>query len=205
MATDGENSHGSDVRVDPMIFEKQKDWEDIYDSDVILKDPSLEHVDINFNEVLHLGQVKNLPMAKKGMLAYIWFGAAVDGSHIFYPQNERELKLYAFKKSALYNAFVELCIFIIFLSPIIINEECFANNTTSSRRKTNTVLGVFVLLATLAQLGDVVLFSYTKHWNDKYQLTNTVKSDQLLTWHILRSIVSFILVLNSIIYLGRFV
>lgn len=194
--------HDGNVRIDPMIFEKQKDWEDVCDSDVILGDKALTYVDTTFNETHQLNQIKSFSMARKGVLAYSWFTAAVDGSSIFYPQNEKEVYWYSVHRSMIYNAFIDVCILIIFLSPIIINNNCFATSG-NEQEITNVELNVFVLLATLVQLFDIYLLTITSHWNDKYQLRNTIKTDHQRAWHGWRLVAVVILILNSIANLGE--
>ncbi len=97
-----------ELRIDPIIVEKQKDWADLYDSSVILDNPTLVNKDPEFSEANKLKVIKeNFSMANRGKLAYIWFHHVVEGSNIFYPSDEKELILYQIRQSVIYAAFVE--------------------------------------------------------------------------------------------------
>lgn len=189
------------ARIDPNILEKQNDWGDIYNSEVILRDSTLDIVDSSFNESIHQYNIKHFPMARKGALAFIWFHKAIEGSNIFYPSSELELTLYQLRSSSIYSTFNELCIFVIFLSPLIQNSECFAT-VEGGQESSNNEWGAFVLIATVVQFLDIYLYTRTTHWNGRYELMNIIKTDQIKTWHHMRIVVCIILILNSLVYLA---
>ncbi len=194
-------------RIDPDVLEKQKDWEDIYDSSVILDNETLVYKDKEFSEIPKLEHIKStFSMANKGKLAFIYFHQAMEGSAIFYPQTEQELLIYQIRQSFFYSVFIEICLLTIFLSPLIQNEQCFATSDFNSmQRANNTELQICVLIATFMQLLDCILFVKTTHWNKNksyLQISNILKNDQTVTWHYLRSFITLILILNLIIYLA---
>lgn len=130
----------------------------------------------------------------QSMLGRIYFRSALLGECLFYPSNHDELKWYFFRKSSVFRVFVDACILMTLLVPLISNKQCVFHDMDAP---TTRGAEVALLLCCLVQVFDVWLCFKTTNWTG-WAVSPSIVMDYSLHWEYLRLLCCGALIINSL-------
>jgi len=129
-----------------------------------------------------------------GVIAGIWFQLAIKGEVIYFPSTKWELRAYILRNNSLFQLFIQLCMLLIFLSPIFSASTCYEMNSAS-----DIPLELFVIFSSMAYLFDSFLFFSSTHWMaNQRRIGNSQRGDQRHRWFMAGILSSTLILLNQI-------
>ncbi|RYH20552.1 ion transporter [archaeon] len=198
-----------EIRWDPQILTRQDAWAALLD-DKIGDRSNPSPLPRNFEDKGEfVGQTSvdqgdpsyNFDQLKKWVteddlskLGNTWFRSALQGESLFYPTNREQLTKYFLRKSSLFRVFVDTCILVIIIVPMMSSKQCFEHSLDNSATDAS---GVLLILCSLVQLFDCYLYFQTTHLPIFMKGVQSGEPNYSSRWELARLICCVALILNG--------